>query len=137
MRAHPPEGILDYGEIKVLALCCTHTLKPHEILTLGVASIYILVNPKFQGRRFRTFRVGTFVVTGLSGLAPLAHGIKLFGFSQMMKQSGMPYYLAEGLVLLLGALFYTVSEYADIQAYTAADWRPTDADTRIFQAWGF
>ena len=35
--------------------------------------------------------------------------MKLFGFSQMVKQSGMPYYVGEGLVLLLGALFYTVS----------------------------
>jgi hypothetical protein len=27
----------------------------------------------------------------------------------MLKQSGMPYYLAEGLLLILGTLFYTVS----------------------------
>jgi adiponectin receptor len=53
--------------------------------------------------------VCTFVGTGLSGLAPLIHGIILFGFSKMAKQSGMPYYLAEGFLLLLGALFYMVS----------------------------
>lgn len=69
----------------------------------------ILVNPRFQGLRWRTFRVSTFVLTGLSGFAPLAHGIKLFGFAQMEKQSGMPYYVGEGLLLLLGAIFYTVS----------------------------
>lgn len=123
--------------VRLPALCCIHTLKSHQILTLGVASIYILVSPKFQGRSFRTFRVGTFVFTGLSGLAPLAHGMKLFGFSQMMKRSGMPYYLGEGVVLLLGAFFYTVSNLAENQAYSAADSYPTDADTRISQAWGF
>ena len=70
-----------------------------------------MVNPKFQGRKFRVFRAVTFVVTGLSGFAPLIHGIKMFGISQMMKQSGMPYYLIEGGFLLLGALIYTVSLY--------------------------
>lgn len=80
-----------------------------QILTLGIATIIILVHPKFQGRRWRTFRVCTFVGTGLSGFAPLAHGIKLFGFSQMEKQSGVAYYFGEGLLLMLGAFFYTVS----------------------------
>ena len=42
--------------------------------------------------------------------------MKLFGFSQMVKQSGMPYYLGEGLVLLLGAFFYTVRYYLQIFA---------------------
>ncbi len=68
----------------------------------------ILMNPKFEGPRWRTFRVCTFVGTGLSGFAPLAHGLNLFGLSRMMEQSGMPYYLVEGLLLILGALFYTV-----------------------------
>lgn len=45
----------------------------------------------------------------MSGFAPLAHGIYLFGWSQMLKQSGMPYYLAEGGFLCLGALVYAVS----------------------------
>ncbi|KUJ14220.1 hemolysin-III family protein [Mollisia scopiformis] len=79
------------------------------IITLSFATIFILLNPRFQGRRWRTFRVCTFVGTGLSGLAPLAHGVKIFGFSQMGKQSGMAYYVGEGLLLMLGALFYTVS----------------------------
>lgn len=75
-----------------------------------MASICILVNPRFQGRRFRTFRASTFVVTGLSGLAPIAHGLHHFGLSQMMEHLGMPYYLSEGIVILLGVLFYTVGD---------------------------
>ncbi|KAK3901663.1 hemolysin-III channel protein Izh2 [Staphylotrichum tortipilum] len=76
------------------------------ILTLGAITIVILLSPKFRGPKWRTFRVLTFVTTGLSGFAPLAHGIQMFGFAQMMRQSGMPYYLAEGALLALGAVIY-------------------------------
>lgn len=69
-----------------------------------------MVHPRFQGRRWRGFRVACFVGTGMSGLAPLAHGLYLFGWSAMMRQSGMPYYLVEGGFLILGALVYAVSE---------------------------
>ncbi|KAF5861269.1 hypothetical protein ETB97_000461 [Aspergillus alliaceus] len=73
---------------------------------LGLLTIFIVVNPKFQGQTFRVFRALTFVATGLSGFAPLIHGVRMFGVSQMMKQSGMPYYLIEGGFLLIGALVY-------------------------------
>lgn len=43
-----------------------------------------------------------------SMLSPRPLLIYLFGFSQMMKQSGMPYYLAEGGFLCLGAMVYAV-----------------------------
>ncbi|KAB5578876.1 hemolysin-III related-domain-containing protein [Coniochaeta sp. 2T2.1] len=79
------------------------------ILTLGSGTIFFLVHPKFQGRRWRTLRTCTFVATGLSGFAPIAHGIKLFGFSQMLKQSGMPYYFTEGALYILGVIVYAVS----------------------------
>ncbi|KAL8675942.1 MAG: hypothetical protein Q9186_007488 [Xanthomendoza sp. 1 TL-2023] len=76
------------------------------ISTLGTATITTLLNPRLQGLRYRTLRICTFVFTGLSGLAPLIHGIKLYGIPQMNRQSGMPYYLLEGLLLIIGALFY-------------------------------
>lgn len=68
----------------------------------------IMVSPRFQGRQFRIFRTLTFVGLGTSGFAPLIHGITLFGWSQMVKQSGMPYYLVEGGFLLTGTFFYAV-----------------------------
>ena len=40
---------------------------------------------------------------------PLIHDISVFGFAKMMEQSGMPYYLGEGVLLILGALLYAVS----------------------------
>ncbi|KAF8249207.1 hemolysin-III family protein [Wilcoxina mikolae CBS 423.85] len=79
------------------------------ILTLGIISATIIVHPKFQGRAWRTFRLSTFILTGLSAVAPITHGIKIFGWKQMNRQSGLPYYLLEGVLLLIGAFFYNVS----------------------------
>lgn len=81
-----------------------------QIITLSLTAVFFLLHPKFQGLRWRTFRVYLFVGTGLSGFAPLIHGIKKFGFSPMLKHFGMAYYLGEGFLLILGALFYTVSD---------------------------
>ena len=76
------------------------------MLILGLTTVVTLVIPKFQGLRFRSFRVSAFILMGLSGFAPLIHGLKIFGWAHMMKQSGMPYYLLEGFLLILGAVFY-------------------------------
>jgi adiponectin receptor len=51
----------------------------------------------------------TFICTGVSGIAPTAHGIHMFGFEQMVKQSGLAYYIAEAGIFLLGAVVYAVS----------------------------
>ncbi|KAI1372185.1 mPR-like GPCR protein [Hypoxylon crocopeplum] len=74
--------------------------------SLSAISIVIVLAPMFQGQQWRTLRLLTFICTGLSGLAPFIHGICMFGFVQMMKQSGLPYYLAEGGLFLLGSLVY-------------------------------
>jgi adiponectin receptor len=71
-----------------------------------------MLHPKFQGPRWRTFRLLTFVSTGFSGLAPIAHGINKFGFSQMLAQSGLAYYFAEAGLFLLGVVIYAVSPSA-------------------------
>ncbi|KIN05001.1 hypothetical protein OIDMADRAFT_101848 [Oidiodendron maius Zn] len=78
------------------------------IITLCSAMILLTVNSKLQGKSWRTFRVCTFVATALSGFAPLIHGVLYFGFSHMVRHSGMPYYLAEGLLYVVGALFYAM-----------------------------
>lgn len=57
----------------------------------------------------RTFRVSTFICTGLSGFAPFAHGIRILGLAQMWMQSGIGAYLLKGALLVAGALFYAVS----------------------------
>jgi adiponectin receptor len=49
-----------------------------------------------------------FVATALSGVAPLIHGLIVFGMSQMMRKA-LPYTLAKAGFLLSGTLFYAVS----------------------------
>lgn len=79
------------------------------ISSLAGVSIIIMVSPYFQGAKWRTFRLVVFVITGASGFAPIFHGIHKFGFAQMARQSGLPYYFAEGGIFLLGAITYAVS----------------------------
>jgi adiponectin receptor len=49
-----------------------------------------------------------FVATGLCGVAPLIHGLNVFGMSQMMRKA-FPYTLAKAGCLLSGTFFYAVS----------------------------
>lgn len=79
------------------------------MITLGLVTAVMPAHPKCQDHRWRTFRVCAFVGTGLPGVAPPTHGVKLFELAQMLKHFGMAYYLGEGLLLILGAIFYTVS----------------------------
>jgi adiponectin receptor len=66
------------------------------------------MHPKLQGSKYRIFRALMFVATGLSGVAPLIHGLIVFGMSQMMRKA-FPYTLAKAGCLLFGTLFYAVS----------------------------
>lgn len=66
------------------------------------------MNPKFQGAKYRLFRALMFVATGLSGVAPLIHGLSVFGLLQMMRKA-FPYTLAKAGFLLFGVAFYAVS----------------------------
>ncbi|RQM08404.1 hypothetical protein DH86_00002645, partial [Scytalidium sp. 3C] len=51
--------------------------------TLGSLTIFIMLNPKFQGQKFRVFRALAFIATGLSGFAPLIHGVKIPSFPRV------------------------------------------------------
>ena len=66
----------------------------------------LVLHPKLQGLQWRAFRALAFTCTGLSGLAPLGHGILIYGLERMWIASGMPYYLLEGLIFLVGVTFY-------------------------------
>ncbi|KAI1119896.1 mPR-like GPCR protein [Nemania abortiva] len=73
---------------------------------LGSMNIFIMANPKFQTRKHRIFRTVVFAATAISGFAPVIHGCVVFGVSQMLKQSGLPGYLAQFFFLFLGAIVY-------------------------------
>lgn len=71
----------------------------------GTLTIFMTMHPRFQGSRYRLFRALMFVATGLSGVAPLIHGLSVFGMSQMMRKA-FPYTLAKAGCLLSGTWFY-------------------------------
>jgi len=66
------------------------------------------MHPKFQGSKYRLLRALMFVATGLCGVAPLIHGLNVFGISQMMRKA-FPYTLVKAGCLLSGTAFYTAS----------------------------
>ncbi|PMD47894.1 hemolysin-III family protein [Hyaloscypha variabilis F] len=71
----------------------------------GGLTIFMTLHPKYQGSKYRLFRALMFVATGLSGVAPLIHGLIVFGLSQMMKKA-FPYTMAKAVCLLSGTAFY-------------------------------
>ena len=65
-----------------------------------------MVHPSYQSRQYRLFRLSTFILIGLSAIAPILHASILFPVEQLNKQSGFPYYYMELGTLLLGAMIY-------------------------------
>ena len=66
------------------------------------------MHPKFQDAKDRLFGALMFMATGLSGVAPLIHGLKVFDISQMMRKA-FPYTLVKAGCLLFRTAFYAVS----------------------------
>lgn len=78
------------------------------IITLTSTILIVLLHPKFQGPRWRTFRVCIFIGTGCSAFAPIIHAIVYFGWNYVVNGTGMPWYLGEGGFLILGAVIYSL-----------------------------
>jgi len=76
------------------------------IITLSAITSVLVLHPQLQGLPFRPHRTGAFVTTGLSGFAPIIHGIVLYGWDEMWVRSGMPYFFLEGTIYCLGALIF-------------------------------
>ncbi|TEY65334.1 hypothetical protein BOTCAL_0141g00190 [Botryotinia calthae] len=78
------------------------------IITLTTTILIVLLHPKFQVPRWRTFRVCIFIGTGCSAFAPIIHAIVYFGWDHVVNGTGMPWYLGEGGFLVLGAVIYSL-----------------------------
>lgn len=85
------------------ALCWTYWTM---IISLSIVTSALVLHPKSQGLKYRPHRTWAFIVTGLSGFAPITHGLILYGWNEMWVRSGMPYWLLEGLVYGVGAFFF-------------------------------
>ncbi|KAF2503362.1 HlyIII-domain-containing protein [Lophium mytilinum] len=66
----------------------------------------LVLHPRLQGPRCRSVRTTAFVATALSGFAPIAHGLWLYGWADMWGKSGMRWWLGEGVAYGIGAGFF-------------------------------
>jgi adiponectin receptor len=76
------------------------------IITLSLITAILVIHPNLQGLSYRNFRTAAFVATGLSGFAPVGHGLWMYGWEEMWVRSGMPFWLLEGLIYGIGAFFF-------------------------------
>ena len=76
------------------------------IITLTLITAVLVIHPRLQGLSYRHIRTSAFVATGLSGFAPVCHGLCLYGWEEMWVRSGMPYWFLEGIVYGIGAFFF-------------------------------
>lgn len=86
-----------------------------------------------------------FVAMGLSAVFPVFHGLSVFGLQQMKSQIGLPWVVLQGLLYILGAAIYAVSEKFSIYSFLCINELADDAfQTRMperlkpgsFDIWG-
>jgi len=66
-------------------------------------------HPKLQGHKYRSMRTSAFVATSMSVVAPLVHGINVFGLDLMNKKAFTYTLVAKIGCLLSGTVLYAVS----------------------------
>lgn len=55
-----------------------------------------------------------FVAMGLSAVVPVMHGLKLYGAAQLEQQIGLSWLVGQGVLYVLGATLYAVSQLSSI-----------------------
>lgn len=83
---------------------------------IGLTTATILLSPRFRGPDWRLFRLGSFVATGLSAFAPIGHAWVLCG-PLYVWGIGVPYYLLEGVLLVIGCCFWEVDTLSTISLH--------------------
>lgn len=86
-----------------------------QIVVLGSLTATILLSSQFQDPKWRGFRVAVFFCTGLSAFVPITHALLIYGLKRSMN-IGLPYYLAEGVIIALAAFIYEVRDSGAGQA---------------------
>jgi len=76
---------------------------------LGALTVITNMRPKLQGHKYRSMRTLAFVATGMSVVAPLIHGISIFGLDLMNKKAFTYTLVAKIGCLLFGTALYVVS----------------------------
>jgi adiponectin receptor len=76
------------------------------ITTICVMTATTTMMPAFRKPKFRPFRAAMFVAMGLSGVFPVLHGIRIYGYSTIKYVLGFDWLLTQGLLYVLGATIY-------------------------------
>lgn len=71
-------------------------------------TVFMTMDPKYQGVKYRLFRVLMFIAIDMLGVAPLIHGLRVFGMPLMMHKA-FPYTIVKVACLLSGVSSYAVS----------------------------
>jgi predicted membrane channel-forming protein YqfA (hemolysin III family) len=74
----------------------------------GALTIVTNVHPKLQSHKYRSMRTLAFVATGMSVVAPLIHGLDIFGLDIMNKKAFTYTMVAKTGCLLSGTALYAV-----------------------------
>ncbi|KAF2709629.1 HlyIII-domain-containing protein [Pleomassaria siparia CBS 279.74] len=76
------------------------------ILILIMTSCLYVLHPKLQGPLYRPHRTAAFILTALSGFAPVFNGMYMYGVSTAFHEKGVKWWLAEGVWYGLGAMLF-------------------------------
>lgn len=78
-------------------------------MLFGALTVITNTHPKLQGHKYRSMRTSVFLATGMSVVAPLIHGISIFGLDLMNKKAFSYTLVAKIGCLLPGTTLYAVS----------------------------
>ncbi|KAG8419807.1 hypothetical protein J3458_004644 [Metarhizium acridum] len=86
------------------------------IFSMGLLNVYLSINDRYGAKNWLTSRLLPFLGMGFSAFIPIVHAAVIFPYDQLQKQSGLHYYLLEGVFMLVGVLFLAVSRYPEMCA---------------------
>ncbi|KAH9939918.1 HlyIII-domain-containing protein [Amylocystis lapponica] len=112
--------VLDYSGIIVLTVgsfypCIYYGFycDPHLQITyltimsmVGAGAAYIVLNPEYSKPTHRGARTAVFIALGLSGVAPVSHGVITHGFNRVCYEMGFGWLLPSAALYISGALLY-------------------------------
>lgn len=78
-------------------------------MIFGALTVIVNIHPKLQGHKYRSMRTSAFVATGMSVVAPLIHGLSIFGLNLMNRKAFTYTLVAKIGCLLSGTVLYAVS----------------------------
>ena len=75
---------------------------------MGLLNAILSLRDRYGAKDFITSRLVPFLGLGFSAFIPIIHAALIFPYDQLKKQSGLPYYYLEGLLMLIGVVFLAV-----------------------------